>query len=74
MVVRSADPHKRLDFLRHLAWAISGTAVLAFIFVAALGGISPGDAEFVTVAVCVLAVIWSVHKWRELWAEERRAR
>jgi hypothetical protein len=47
-------------------------AVLLSITVAAAGGIEPSEAELATAAVCVLAVLWAVHAWRRLWADERR--
>ena len=64
--------HPRLDALRALAWPIAGATVLAYIVIAAAGGIEPSEAEVATVVGCVLAVVWSVHAWRALWAEERR--
>jgi hypothetical protein len=65
-------PHPLLDAVRALAWPIAGAAVLAYIVVAAAGGIEPSEAEVVTVAACVLAVVWSAHAWRRLWADEHR--
>jgi hypothetical protein len=67
-----SDPHPRLDSLRAVFWTLAGAVVLAFIFSAALGGLEPGDAEVLVVAVCVLAVLWAAHAWRRLWADERQ--
>ncbi len=65
-------PHPRLDALRALAWPIAGATAFAYIVIAAAGGIEPSEAEVVTVAACVLAVVWTAHAWRRLWADEER--
>jgi hypothetical protein len=64
-------PHPRLEALRGVLWTLTGAVVLVFIFSAALGGLEPGDAEVLVVAVCVLAVLWAAHAWRRLWDDER---
>jgi hypothetical protein len=55
-----------------VVWPIVGTAVVLAITVAAAGGVEPSEAELATGAVCVLAVVYAVHAWRRLWADERR--
>ena len=51
-------------------WAVCGSIVLLYIFLAALGGIDPAEAEAATATVVVLAVLWLTHSWRRLWVEE----
>lgn len=65
-------PHPVFDALRALAWPIAGATVLAYIAIAAAGGIEPGEAELVTVVVCLLAVVWTAHAWRRLWNDEHQ--
>ena len=55
-----------------LFWPLAGATALAYIVVAAGGGIEPGEATVATVAVCVLAVVWAAHGWRRLWDDERK--
>ena len=49
-----------------------GATVLFYIVVAAASGIEPSEAEVLTAVVCLLAVIWTAHAWRRLWADEHR--
>jgi hypothetical protein len=56
----------------HVFWALCGTIVVLFIFIAALGALDPADAIEVTVVVLALAVLWLFHAWRELFLDERR--
>jgi hypothetical protein len=64
--------HPALDRLAHLFWALCGSLVILFIFVAALGAIDPTEAVEVTTVVLALAVLWLAHAWRDLWRDERR--
>jgi hypothetical protein len=66
------EGHPRLDGLLRLFWAVSGSIVLLFIFLAALGGIDPSEAVEATVVVLVLAALWLAHSWRDLWRREPR--
>jgi hypothetical protein len=58
--------------LGHVFWAFCAAVVMAFIAVAALGAVEPGDAVPLTVAVLVLAILWLAHAWLDLWRNERR--
>jgi hypothetical protein len=53
-------------------WAVAGTAVVMYIAVAAAGEIKPSEAEVATAAVALVAVLYAIHAWRQLWADERR--
>ena len=66
-------PHPRLDWLRAIAWPVAGVTAILYIVIAAAGGIEPAEAEVATVAVCVVAIVWAAHAWRQLWEDERRA-
>ncbi|HLM08210.1 MAG TPA: hypothetical protein VK307_00770 [Thermoleophilaceae bacterium] len=69
MVERSDHHHERAT---HLLWGGCAAAVLAYIFLAALGAFEPDEVLPLTVAVVVLAVLWLAHEWRGLWRDERR--
>jgi hypothetical protein len=58
--------------LDHVFWALCASVVGAFILVAALGALEPGDALGLTAVVLVLTVLWLAHAWRDLWRIERR--
>jgi hypothetical protein len=55
-------------------WATCAGLVLLFIALAALDVVETGDAIVLTVAIVLLAVIWSAHEWIGLWRQERRER
>jgi hypothetical protein len=67
-----SDSHPALRGLAHAFWAVSGAAVLLFIFLAALGAIDPSEAVAVTAVIVVLALLWLAHEWGQLWRDERR--
>jgi TRAP-type C4-dicarboxylate transport system permease large subunit len=67
-----ADEHPRLSTLAHAFWALCGTIVILYIFLAALGAIDPTEAVELTVVVLALAALWLAHAWRGLWEQERR--
>ena len=58
--------------LRDAFWPVVGATVLFYIVVAAASGIEPSEAEVLTAVVCLLAVVWTAHAWRSLWADEHR--
>ena len=64
--------HPSLRSLARLFWALCGTLVLLFIFVAALGAVEPSESLELTVVMIALAALWLAHAWRDLWREERR--
>lgn len=47
--------------VRAFLWALTGSAVVLFIFFAAIGGIDPAEAWVATVVVAVLALLWVLH-------------
>lgn len=55
------NSHQRLTTLRAALWALTGAAVILFIFFAAVGGIDPTEAGVVSIAIAVLAILWLVH-------------
>jgi hypothetical protein len=55
-------------------WAACAGLVLLFIALAALDVVETGDAIVLTVAIVLLAVLWSAHEWLGLWRQERRNR
>ena len=55
-------------------WATCAGLVLLFIALAALDVVETGDAIVLTVAIVLLAVLWSAHEWLGLWRQERRNR
>jgi hypothetical protein len=66
---RSDDRRRaRLYAVQATVWAILGAGVVLYLFLLAIGGVSPDNARGVTIAVAVVAVIWVVHAWRRLWA------
>jgi protein-S-isoprenylcysteine O-methyltransferase Ste14 len=62
--------HARLDTARSAFWAAVGSAVILFIFFAALGSFDPGEARALTVVIAVLAVAWLAHAWRRVLREQ----
>jgi hypothetical protein len=57
---------------RHVLWAACGTAVVLYVFFAALGAFNPTEVIELTVAVVLLAVLLLTHEWREQFRDERR--
>ncbi len=55
--------------VRAAFWALCGATVVLFIFFAALGGVDPGEAEAATIAIAVVAVVWTAHAWRRLFGD-----
>ena len=58
--------------LAHVLWGACASAVLLFIFLAALGAFEPGEVVELTIAVIALAALWLAHEWRGLFGAERR--
>ena len=50
--------------MRHWFWGICGTAVVLYIFLAALGAFEPGEVLELTIAMVALAVALLAHEWR----------
>ncbi|HEU0023850.1 MAG TPA: hypothetical protein VFQ12_04435 [Thermoleophilaceae bacterium] len=70
--LRLRDPATgHLSSLSHVFWGACGTAVLLFIFLAALGAFEPGEVVELTVVVLALACAFLAHEWRGLWRAER---
>jgi hypothetical protein len=67
-------PHHRREHpgLRHALWAACGTAVVLYVFFAALGAFEPTEVIELTVAVVALAALVLMHEWREQFRDERR--
>jgi hypothetical protein len=57
------------DFVRAMLWALCGAVVIVFVFFAALGGVEPAEAQAMSIAVAVLAVLWLLHAWRR-WSTD----
>jgi len=58
--------------LRHVLWAGCGTAVVLYVFFAALGAFDPTEVIELTVAVVLAAALLLTHEWREQFRDERR--
>jgi hypothetical protein len=58
--------------LRNALWAACGTAVVLYVFFAALGAFDPTEVVELTVAVVLLAVLLLTHEWREQFRDERQ--
>ena len=52
------------DRLGGMFWAVCLGIVVLFAFFAAIGGFAPGDVLWLTAAVCVLAVAFTIHAIR----------
>lgn len=57
----SQEGAESMSNVRAFLWALTGSAVVLFIFFAAVGGIDPAEAWIATVVVAVLAVLWILH-------------
>jgi hypothetical protein len=53
-----------IDRLGGIFWAACLGVVVLFGFEAVIGGFSPGETLWLTIAICVLAVVFSVHAVR----------
>jgi hypothetical protein len=60
--------------IAQILWAACAALVLLFIALAALDVVDTGEMVVLTVAIVVLAVLWSAHEWLGLWRQERRKR
>ena len=60
--------------IAQILWATCAALVLLFIALAALDVVETGEMVVLTVAIVVLAVLWSAHEWLGLWRQERRKR
>jgi hypothetical protein len=60
--------------IAQVLWATCAGLVLLFIALAALDVVETSEVVVLTVAIVVLAVLWSAHEWLGLWRQERRER
>jgi hypothetical protein len=60
--------------IAQILWATCAALVLLFIALAALDVVETGEMVVLTVAIVVLAVLWSAHEWLGLLRQERRKR
>jgi hypothetical protein len=60
--------------IAQILWATCAALVLLFIALAALEVVDTSEMVVLTVAIVVLAVLWSAHEWLGLWRQERRKR
>lgn len=60
--------------IAQILWATCAALVLLFIALAALDVVETSDVIVLTVAIVLLAVLWSAHEWLGLWRQERRDR
>ena len=60
--------------IAQILWATCAALVLLFIALAALEIVETSEVVVLTVAIVVLAVLWSAHEWLGLWRQERRGR
>jgi hypothetical protein len=74
VLIRTRPGHDHHDGIAQLLWATCAGLVLLFIAVVALGAFEPGEVLPLTVAIVVLAALWSGHEWVGLWRDERRGR
>lgn len=49
---------------RGIFWATSLGVIILFVFVVAVGGVSPSDVVWLTVGVCALALAFAMHAVR----------
>jgi hypothetical protein len=54
-----------------LAWGVGASVVVAYILLAALAVIEPGEELAVTILVVALAAALLAHGWREQFRDER---
>jgi Flp pilus assembly protein protease CpaA len=58
--------------ISQILWAACAALVLLFIVLVTLDLVGTGDVLPLTVAIVVLAVLWSIHEWLGLWRQERK--